>query len=52
MMMLGVYCIVTGACVAVAARRSVRHRAVFETMGGGLFLAGLGLAGAGFALVA
>ena len=52
MVLLGVYCSVTGAAVAIAARWSVRHRPLFETMGGGLFLAGLGLAGASFALVA
>jgi hypothetical protein len=49
---LGVYCLVTGAGVAVAARWSPRYRPVFEMMGGGLVLAGLGLAGAGFVLVA
>lgn len=52
MVLLGVYCIVTGACVAVAARWSARYRPLFETMGGGLFLMGLGLAGANFILVA
>jgi hypothetical protein len=52
MMMLGVYFVVTGACVAAAAGRSARFRPLFETMGGGLFMAGLGLTGAGLALVA
>ncbi|GJD36636.1 hypothetical protein [Methylobacterium aerolatum] len=52
MVWLGVACLVIGSCVAVAARRSPRRRRMFETVSGGLFLAGLGLVGAGFVLVA
>ncbi|MBE7197391.1 MAG: hypothetical protein INR70_06265 [Parafilimonas terrae] len=52
MIVFGIYCLVTGAAVAFASRRSLRHRALFEMMGGGLVLAGLGFTGAGFILVA
>ena len=52
MVWLGISCLVTGACLAVAARRSPRRRRMFETVSGGLLLAGLGLIGARFVLVA
>ncbi|SDM99593.1 hypothetical protein SAMN05216360_10511 [Methylobacterium phyllostachyos] len=50
MMSLGVYCIVAGTGMAAGSLWSRRYRAVLEMMGGGLFLAGLGFAGANFAL--
>jgi Na+/phosphate symporter len=52
MMSLGVFCIVAGAIIVAASRWTRRQRPVFEAIGGGLFLMGLGLAGAAFALVA
>ena len=50
MMALGVYCIVAGTGMAAGSLWSRRYRPVLEMMGGGLFLAGLGFAGANFAL--
>ena len=51
MMSLGVFCVVAGVSMAIGARWSVRYRAILETFGGSLFLAGLGLAAADLALV-
>jgi hypothetical protein len=50
MMGLGVFCVVAGAGLAAASLWAPRHRALLEGMGGGLFLAGLGCAGADLAL--
>lgn len=50
MMALGVFCVVTGTSLAVASLWAPRYRAILEVMGGGLFLAGLGCAGADLAL--
>jgi hypothetical protein len=52
MMSLGVFCVVAGTCMATASLWSSRYRALLEVMGGSLFLAGLGFAGATFALAA
>lgn len=52
MMSLGVFCIVSGAGTVAASLWTRHQRPLFETMGGGLFLAGLGLTGSAFALVA
>ncbi len=51
MIALGVYCVVAGASMAAVAKWFVQYRAILETFGGSLFLAGLGCAGAGLALV-
>lgn len=52
MMSLGVFCIVSGAGTVAASLRAPRQRQLFEVMGGGLLVVGLGFAGAAFALVA
>ncbi|GJE40410.1 hypothetical protein [Methylobacterium persicinum] len=51
MIPLGVFCIVAGAGIVAGSLWTRRQRPVFEMVGGGLFLAGLGLAGAAFVLV-
>ncbi|MCJ2050187.1 hypothetical protein [Methylobacterium sp. J-070] len=50
MMSLGVYCGVAGIGMAAGSLWYPRYRAILEVMGGSLFLAGLGFAGANFAL--
>ncbi|MBP1180657.1 hypothetical protein [Methylobacterium sp. PvR107] len=50
MMALGVFCVVAGVSMAAGSLWSPRYRAILEVMGGSLFLAGLGLAGADLAL--
>ena len=50
MMSLGVFCVVAGVSMAAGSLWSPRYRAVLEVMGGSLFLAGLGFAGADFVL--
>ncbi len=50
MMALGVFCVVAGAGMAAGSLWSPRYRAILEVIGGSLFLAGLGFAGAEFAL--
>jgi hypothetical protein len=50
MMSLGVFCVVAGTSMAAGSLWSARYRAILEVMGGSLFLAGLGFAGATFAL--
>ncbi|MEL6059240.1 MULTISPECIES: hypothetical protein [unclassified Methylobacterium] len=50
MMSLGVFCVVAGTSMAAGSLWSPRYRAILEVMGGSLFLAGLGFAGATFAL--
>lgn len=51
MLLLGVYCAVSGLALAAGSLWSQRHRPVLEAIGGSLFLAGLGFAGADFVLV-
>jgi hypothetical protein len=50
MMALGVFCVVAGVSMAAGSLWSPRYRAVLEVMGGSLFLAGLGFAGADLTL--
>ena len=50
MMSLGVFCVVAGVSVAAGSLWTPRYRAILEVMGGSLFLAGLGFAGANLAL--
>ncbi|MCJ2019555.1 hypothetical protein MKK84_19305 [Methylobacterium sp. E-065] len=50
MMSLGVFCVVAGVSMAASSLWSSRYRAILEVMGGGLFVAGLGFAGADFVL--
>ncbi|MDP4006221.1 hypothetical protein [Methylobacterium sp. NEAU K] len=50
MMSLGVFCVVAGIGLVVGSLWSARYRAILEVMGGSLFLAGLGFAGADLAL--
>ena len=50
MMPLGVFCVVAGVSMAAGSLWSPRYRAVLEVMGGGLFIVGLGFAGADFVL--
>lgn len=50
MMLLGVFCVVAGVSMAVGSLWSPRYRAILKVMGGGLFVVGLGFAGADFAL--
>jgi hypothetical protein len=50
MMGWGGFCVVAGAGLAAASLWAPRHRALLEGMGGCLFLAGLGCAGADLAL--
>ena len=50
MLGLGVFCVVAGTGLAVGSLWSPRYRAILEVIGGSLFLAGLGCAGADLAL--
>lgn len=50
MMSLGVFCVVAGVSMAAGSLWTSRYRAILEVMGGSLFLAGLGFAGANLAL--
>lgn len=50
LMPLGVFCVVAGVSMAAGSLRSPRYRAILEVMGGGLFIAGLGFAGADIVL--
>jgi hypothetical protein len=50
MILLGALSVAAGIGLAAASLRSPRHRALLELAGGGLFLVGLGLAGANLAL--
>lgn len=50
MMPLGVFCVVAGISMATGSLWSPRYRAILEVMGGGLFVVGLGFAGADFVL--
>jgi hypothetical protein len=50
MMPLGVFCVAAGVSMAAGSLWSPRYRAVLEVMGGSLFVAGLGFAGADFVL--
>jgi hypothetical protein len=50
MMSLGVFCVVAGVSMAAGSLWTPRYRAILEVMGGSLFLAGLGFAGANLAL--
>jgi ABC-type transport system involved in cytochrome c biogenesis permease subunit len=52
MISLGVVCVVAGVGTIAGSLWTRRKRPVFEMIGGGLFLAGLGLAGSAFILVA
>ncbi|MBE7201081.1 MAG: hypothetical protein INR70_25210 [Parafilimonas terrae] len=51
MMSLGVLCFVAGVGMAAGSDRFPRHQSLLEVIGGSLFVAGLGFAGADFALV-
>ena len=50
MMGLGVFCVAAGTGLVAASLWAPRYRALLERMGGCLFLAGLGFAGADLAL--
>ncbi|QGY04773.1 hypothetical protein MMSR116_24850 [Methylobacterium mesophilicum SR1.6/6] len=50
MLSLGLFCFVAGVGLAASSDRFPRHKAILEAMGGSLFVAGLGFAGADFAL--
>ena len=52
MMSLGVFCVVAGIGMAAGSLWAPRYRALLEVMGGSLFVAGLGFAGADFILAA
>ena len=43
-------CVVSGACFAYGALKQPQYRAVFERLGGGLMVTGLGLLGVGLGL--